>query len=120
MRTDGSFVVLRAGNGRARWCSSAEPLHGLGVVAVASGGALGGDLVDALEIRAREGHVNGAHVLLEILATFGAGDGNHVVALRENPRERELRGRASLLGGESLDVAHQLEVLLEVGTLKAR
>src|SRR5512140_1597827 len=119
MRTDGSFVVLRAGNGRAGRCSSAEQLNGLGVIAVAGGGALRCDLVDALEICARERHADGAYVLLEILAALGAGNGNHVVALREHPRKRELRGRASLLGGEPLDVAHQLEILLEVLALEA-
>jgi hypothetical protein len=59
-------------------------------------------------------------VLFEVLAAFGARDGNDVVALGKEPRQRELAARHVLLGGDLVHALHQLEVLIEVLALEAR
>src|SRR5438128_2648138 len=55
-----------------------------------------------------------------MLATRGSRDRHHVVPLRQHPRERQLRRRASLLARDRLHAAHEIEILLEVLALKAR
>src|SRR5262249_49837580 len=64
--------------------------------------------------------VERAEVLLQVRAPLRARDRDDVVALREDPRERELRGPAALLRGELLHAADEVEVLLEVVALEAR
>src|SRR5664279_2070868 len=125
MRWDGSFGVLRTVFVRVAMCyvrarSAAEHFHCFGAVALARGGALRCDLVDAREVLPCERDVDRADVFLEKLAALGTRDRHHVVPLRHHPRERELRRRAPLLGRERLDVAYELEILLEVRALKAR
>src|SRR6478672_4850375 len=82
--------VLRTGDGTFVSRSSAEHSHRSGGVAVADGDALGRDLVDALEVGARERDVHCADILLEIAAALGSGNRDHVIALRQHPRQREL------------------------------
>src|SRR5689334_18416910 len=98
----------------------ADALHAGFRVARACSGAWRDDLVDAREVLPREPHVESADILLQVLATLGAGDRHDVVALRQHPGERELRGRAALLPCHGLDLAHEVEVLLEVLALEAR
>src|SRR4029434_6472702 len=59
-------------------------------------------------------------VLLQVAAPLGARDRHDVVALRQHPGDRELRGRDALLGGERLDPFDDREVALEVALLEAR
>ena len=61
-----------------------------------------------------------ADIFFQIFSALGSGNRNNVVALREHPRERELRGRAFLFAGDLFDATHQIEILLEVFSLKAR
>src|SRR5439155_706714 len=70
-------------------------------------------LVGQLDVEHRD-------VRLEVPDPGRAGDGNDVLALRQHPRERDLRGGAALRGCELLDSLDQLEVLLEVLALEAR
>src|SRR5439155_6720105 len=49
-----------------------------------------------------------------------AGDRHNVVALSQHPRERQLRRRAALLFRKLLDLAHQLDILLEILAGEAR
>ena len=51
---------------------------------------------------------------------LGSGNRDDILALREHPGERELRGRAALLLRHRLDLPDQLEVLLEILALEAR
>src|SRR6476659_1345098 len=61
------------------------------------------DLLDLLQVAGRELDLERAHVLLEILALLGAGDGHDMVALHQHPRQRELRRHALLPPGDRLD-----------------
>jgi hypothetical protein len=76
--------------------------------------------VDALEIARGQRHAERADVVLEVHDARGSRDRDDVVALMEQPREGELRGGASLPRCDVLDVADEVEVLLEVLPLKAR
>src|SRR6185312_3509630 len=51
---------------------------------------------------------------------LGAGDRDDVLALRQHPGERQLRGRAALLLSHLLDFADERDVLLEILPLEAR
>jgi hypothetical protein len=55
-------------------------------------------------------------------STFGllTRDGDDVVPLRQQPRQRQLRSRAPLLGSQLLDPARQAQVGLEGLALEAR
>src|SRR2546422_7897138 len=66
-------------------------------VAVAGGDPFGRDAVDASQVGRSEMNGGGRDVLLQVAPPLGAGDGNDVLALREQPGERELRRRATLL-----------------------
>jgi len=59
-------------------------------------------------------------VLLEALLALGARNRNDIPSLGQEPGERELRGRAVLLLGDRLELAHQVEILREVRLLEAR
>ena len=61
-----------------------------------------------------------ADVLLHAVEPARAGDGHHVLPLRQQPGEAELRGRAALLRGDRLDLRNQRAVLREVLLLEAR
>ena len=63
---------------------------------------------------ARQLDVERGRVLLEVAAALGAGNRDHVLALGQHPRERELAGRDLLVGGQRLDPLDQLQVGVEV------
>ena len=65
-------------------------------------------------------NVGRRRVFLEPLPPLRARDRDNVVALREQPRERELRRRAAFARGHALHALDDLEVLLEVLALKPR
>ena len=69
---------------------------------------------------ARERDVERRDVLLEVLHPLRARDRDDVVALRQHPRERELRRGAAFLPRDLLHERHEVEVLLEVLALEAR
>ena len=50
---------------------------------------------------------------------FGPRDRDDVVALRENPGERKLRGRAFFLARNFFAAFHQVEIALEILALKS-
>jgi hypothetical protein len=66
------------------------------------------DLVDATQIDLAQMHVERVYVLLQVLAAFSAGDRDDIVALREHPGERELRGRAALFFGQLFNTYHKV------------
>src|SRR2546425_7069671 len=97
-----------------------DALHlGLGI-ARARGGAGGHRLVDPREILLREIDRQRLHVLLEIGAPLGPRDGEDVLALREEPGERELGRGGALLPRDLFDPAHETEIVLEIALLEAR
>src|SRR5262245_64253682 len=70
--------------------------HHDGLIAVARGCARREGGVDFRKLAVRQNHIGRAGVLLEILATLGAEERHDVLALREQPSEREL-GRRDFL-----------------------
>src|SRR3989475_10509698 len=95
-----------------------RPQHRLGI-AEPGGGAGRHDRVDRRQVLGRERDRERARVLLEVRPPLGPRDGDDVLALREHPGERELRGLAALARREPLEVAHEVEILLEVLALEA-
>src|SRR5881398_2239538 len=93
--------------------------HRLGI-AEPGGGAERHGGVDRRQVLGRERDGERAHVLLEVRPPLRSRDGDDVLALGEHPGERELRGPAALARRERLEVAHQVEVFLEVLALEAR
>src|SRR3954463_8445791 len=87
---------------------------------VAQARGLGQRLRDRAQLIAGQLHVGGRHVLLEVGAALGARDRDDVVALVQDPRERELARGHALAGGELLEPGDEVEVLLEVLALEAR
>jgi len=81
--------------------------------------ALRRKLIWSRKVLRRERHVERRCILLEIFAALRAGDRHDIVALRQHPGERKLRGCATLLLCQCLDAPDQLEVPCEVLALKA-
>jgi len=67
-----------------------------------------------------EFNFQGRHVFLKVGPALGSGDGHHVLALRQNPGQRQLRRIALLSLGYGLQAAHVCQVLFEIPTLEAR
>src|SRR3989442_9505879 len=89
-------------------------------VPLAGGDAFGRHAVDASQVGRTEINGGGRDVLLQVAPPLGAGDGNDVLALREQPGERELRRRATLLYRQLLHLRDEVQVLREVRALEAR
>src|SRR5204863_1250433 len=77
-------------------------------------------LRDALQILRRQLHLQRVEILVDALLALGSRDRDDVLALREQPREYELRRRALLLHRDLLEALHDLDVALEVLALEAR
>jgi len=94
--------------------------HHFGRVAFADDlefGELGGNF---LQVGAGQCDVECAHVVFQIADAFGAGDRNHVFALRENPGKRELSRSNSLFGGEFFHRGGEFEIGLQGVSLESR
>src|SRR5262249_19731922 len=103
-----------------RTCSGSEGREVSGRVAIAgacAGFEGGGEKSQFLVI---EGKRNGRDVQLEPLLLLRARDGDDVVALREEPGERDLRLGQAVRGGDRVQRLEQLQVALEVARLEAR
>lgn len=79
-----------------------------------------GKLADLLLLLVGEGDLEGTPVLLEVLHLLGAGDGDDVLALLEEPGQGELGDGAVLAGGEAPELLDQLDVGVHVLALEAR
>ena len=79
------------------------------LVALPAGRAFRCRLVDPLQVLAREGDPERGHVLLQVLAALGAGDGDDALLGRE-PRQSQLGRRHVLRGGDLLHAIHELQV----------
>ena len=82
------------------------------------------DAVDFREIVCREHKVGGAHILLKVLARFRARyryyENSRTRASGHWPGDRELGERGILPARDGLKRRAQLEVFLDIGTVKAR
>src|SRR4051794_35844911 len=97
---------------------SIQRRHPAAVVALAGGLRQLG--VDPREVLARQLDVARRPVLLEVGDALRAWDRHDVVALRQDPGERELPGGDALLLGELADLRREALVALEVVTGEAR
>src|SRR5581483_9924499 len=89
-------------------------------IALAGSGSGGKYFLDASQIINRQLHIQCADILLEILPPFGAGNGNDVIPLGQDPGERQLRRRAALLLSQLLNLGDEVEILLKVFSLEPR
>ena len=89
-------------------------------VALACGGVWGEDFVEAGQVVLRQIYLVRGGVFFQILSAFRARDGDDVVSLCQDPSQGELRRLAAFFFGEFFDFADQVEILLEVLSLKAR
>src|SRR6185437_10815130 len=65
-------------------------------------------------------NIERAEIFLQALDALGAGNREHVGALREQPGETELRDGAALVGGDRLDAFDERAVLLKILALETR
>ena len=100
--------------------SSIEELHGCGWIAFALGKALRNKLVDSLQICPGELNPLCAEILFQISSSLGSRNRHDILALRQYPGERKLRRLAVFAARKFLNLLYQIEVLLEVFSLKAR
>ena len=73
-----------------------------------------GEVVESLDLLWAQLDTVGCRVLLDAGDPLGAGDRGNVVALGEQPGQRDLRRCGVELGGAGLDLVDDAEVLLEV------
>ena len=79
-----------------------------------------GEVAEPLELRAAEPDAVGCGVLFDTGDALGAGDRGDLIALRQQPRQRDLgRGGVELVG-DGLDLVDDPQVLLEVALGEAR
>lgn len=93
---------------------------GVGGVAVAVDGGVGDDAAEGGEVVGGEGDVEGVPVFLKAGDAFGAGDGEDVEALGEEPGEGDLRGGGAFFLGDVADGVDEAEVEVEGLGLEAR
>ena len=72
------------------------------------------EVVKPLDLLSAQLDTVGCGVLFDAGDALGAGDGGDVVALREEPGQRDLRRCRIELGGDGLDLVDDAEVLFEV------
>src|SRR5512134_919999 len=100
--------------------SAVQPFYGCRRITLASGRPLRQQLVDPAQIVVGQRDGKRADVLLEIAPAARAGNGHDILALSENPGERELGRLTALRGRQLLDMRHEVEVALEVLALESR
>ena len=79
-----------------------------------------GKIVEPCDVLDAELDMVGGRVLLDAGDALGTGDRGDVVALGEQPGQRDLRRGGVDLGGDGLDLVDDGEVLLEVAWGEAR
>ena len=73
-----------------------------------------------LQVPGGQFNCQGRHVLFQIRAPLGSGNGHHVLTLCQDPRQRQLRRFASLSLGHGFEVPDDGQVLLEGLPLEPR
>ena len=124
-REHGEAIVQAAarrgllGAGRARGLEL-DRGHALGGIALAGHGARGGISSSASRCSALSSMSAASAFSSRYSHPLGAGNRGHVVALREQPGERDLDRRGAELLRQLADPLHALEVALAVVALEAR
>src|SRR5215213_9306061 len=114
------LLVTTAPFSTACSCLPVQRSHCALWISLAGRGAGGEHLLNAPQVLLRKLHPRSVNVLLQVLHVLGAGDGDYVVALRQNPGQRQLRRRGTLLMRDRLHLADEVQVLLEVLALETR
>src|ERR671918_547033 len=86
-----------------RTLSEIYALHRLGRIARAGASSRRRGIRDALQILSAQLDFQGSEILVDALLALRAGDRDDVLALREEPREHELRWGAFLFRGNGFD-----------------
>jgi len=73
----------------------------------------GGEVVEPFDLRGAQLDAVGGGVLLDAGDPLGAGDRGNVVALCEQPGERDLCRCGARLGGDGLDLVDDSQILLK-------
>jgi hypothetical protein len=94
--------------------------HGCGDVTVSGESAGRSDFFDTLQVVLRQPDIDGCGIFFQIFHTLRAGDGDYVIALVEQSRQRELRCRAAFFGSNFFQVLADAQVLFDVSLLEAR
>src|SRR5437763_1136475 len=97
-----------------------DAFHAAFGIAGAGGGADRDHFRDRFGLLGSQPHLQCAEIFLQPLDPLGAGDRDHVGALRQQPGKAELRDGAALVGGDRLDPFDQGAVLLEIVAGEAR
>src|SRR5215210_3805602 len=117
-RSSGARCILHVG--QITSSSAVDGAHLLLGVALAGGRSSGHGLLYTPQVLVGKRDVRCTSVLLEVLAALGAGDGDYIVPLAQEPREGELSRCGVLLGGDLPDPVRQLHVPPEVLLREAR
>ena len=102
---------------RATTWSAVDGSH-VGLVVALAGGRR--QVAEPVELAVGQLDDVGGGVLLDAGDALGAGDWSDVVALGEQPRQRDLCRGGVEFGGDGLDLVDDAEVLLEVALGEAR
>src|SRR5712691_1799143 len=100
--------------------SAVDGPHATFRIARARSHALGGDRFDPSQVLRAELNSRGPDVFLQVAAPLGPGNRHDVLTLGQQPRERELGGRAPLLSRHLLHPRDEIQVLREVRALAPR
>src|SRR5258708_13452324 len=100
-------------------CSAVDGGHHCFGIACAGGSAVGGDFVDAAQVLRCQFYFQGADVFFQIFAALGAGNGDDVLALREEPGQSQLAWGALFFFGDFFHALYQRQVLLKIFSLEA-
>src|SRR3954471_14803907 len=120
-RTSPRLIVIRPPSSGSVDSVVGSEVHGGHVlVAPPAGRAFRRRLLDPPQVLAREGDPERGHVLLQVFAALGAGDGYDALPLGQEPGQGQLGRRHVLRGGDLLHSLHELQVLLEVLSLEPR
>ena len=96
-----------------------DRLHAAGGIARTRCRALRNRRRNALDLGRGELDVRGTGIFIEAANVARTGNGDDVGALRQQPGERQLGERAPLCGGDGLDAADKLAIVVEVFGLEA-
>ena len=89
-------------------------------VALTTSSALRGDLFQTAQIVGGKVYAEGCDVFFQILAALRAGNGNDIVALRQQPGKSELPRSTFLFLRYKLDSSDEIEILLKIFALETR
>ena len=91
-----------------------RPRHTEWIVPIARNIALLCDLANSIHLILGKLHHGRSRIFLDILGGFGAGNGQEVGALRNNPCKRNLASRGAVSRANGLDLLDNLENLGEI------